>query len=176
VDSERNIPELYVVDRRGRLLDRIMDLVVRWPASGRCFWLDVTVRSPFAADLVRPHERPGEAARSGEADKRSHYGEAVIPFAMEPFGRLGPQALHAVAALHKESGDYGKLRPGTGRTVALHLRALRADLEATVVRAAAQQTLLALGSCAVQALGWPARRDARPALPAGTAGRLGEEA
>ena len=40
---------------------------------------------------------------------------------------------------------------------------LRADLEAAVVRGAAQQLLAALGSSAVQAPGWPARRAARAA-------------
>ena len=44
-----------------------------------------------------------------------------------------------VAELHKESADYGRLRPGTGRATALNLRTLRAELEAAVLRGSTQQ-------------------------------------
>ena len=147
-----------------------MDLVVAWPASGVRFLLDVTIRSPFARELARPHLQPGAAALNGERDKLSHYGEAVTPFALEPFGRAGPRALQALAAMHRESCEFGRLRPGTGRASALSLRALRADLEATVVQHAAQASLQALGASTAQALGWaasPQRRAARPARARG---------
>ena len=58
------------------------------------------------------------ANAGGEADKRAPYGEAVAPLALEPFGRLGPAALQLLAGLHKESADYGRLRPGTGPAAA----------------------------------------------------------
>ena len=164
VDTERHIPELYVL-HEGEVRERIMDLVAWWPASGRRFLVDVTVRSPFASELQRPHVLPGEAARGGEADKRAHYGEAVVPLSLETFGRFGPQALQLASALHWESCEFGRLRPGCGRAVALPLRALRADLEAAVVLGAAEQSLAALGCTAVQALGWPASRAAKPARP-----------
>jgi len=162
VDTERHIPELYVLSE-GEVHERIMDLVAWWPASGRRFLIDVTVRSPFAREVKRPHAN--EAVRGGEADKRAHYGEAVAPLALEPFGRLGPAALQLLAGLHKESADYGRLRPGTGRATALNLSALCADVEAAVVQGTAEQTLAALGCTAVQALGWPACRAAKPARP-----------
>ena len=169
VDTERCIPELYVLDGE-HINERIMDLVVRWPASGVEFLIDVTVRSPFARELTRPHLLPGEAALGGERDKLAHYGPAVVPFALEPFGRLGGRARQVLAALHKESAEYGKLRPGAGRPVALHLRAVRAELEAAVVRAAAQTALLALGASAVQALGWAAGQRGRAPRQARAAG------
>ena len=147
-----------------------MDVVVSWPASGVRFWLDVTIRSPFARELTRPHLRPGAAALNGERDKHAHYGAAVTAFAMEPFGRMGAEALQAMAAMHRESCEFGRLRPGTGRASALSLRAFRADLEAAVVQHAAQASLRALGASTVQALGWassPHRRAARPARAGG---------
>ena len=118
------------------------------------FLIDVTVRSPFARELCQPHCRPGVAASNGESDKISHYGPAVVPFAIEQFGRLGLMARQALTAMHRESSDYGKLRPGTGRAQAVCLRALRADIEAAVVRSCAQTTLVALGASALPALGW----------------------
>ena len=95
---------------------------------------------------------------------------------METFGRMGPSAQHALAAMHRVSCEYGKLRPGVGRASALNVRAARADLEAAVVQHAAQQVLTAFGACAVQALGWAGRRAARPARagaggPGGAGGR-----
>ena len=74
--------------------------------------LDVTVRSPFDRELARPNQQPGAVALNGERGKLSHYGEAVAPFATEPFGRAGPQALQALAATHRESCEFGRLRPG----------------------------------------------------------------
>ena len=170
VDSERHVPELYVQRDNGQVQERIMDVVVQYPASGVRFLLDVTVRSPFAAELSQPHARPGEAARGGEKDKYAHYGAAVAPFAVESFGRFGVQAQQVLAALHKESCEYGKLRPGTGRPTALNLRALRADIEAVVVQHSAQHVLRALGASSLQALGWAGARAARPAQRGGGGG------
>ena len=149
-----------------------MDLVVTWPAAGQHFLLDVTVRSPCASELRDQHLRPGVAACNGEKDKLSHYGPSVTPFAVELLGRLGPAALHALAAMHRVSCEYGRLRPGTGRASALNLRAVRADLEAAVVQSAAQQALAALGASSLQALGWAGRRAQR-AAHAGAGGQGG---
>eukprot|EP00969_Alexandrium_andersonii_P199415 8807106-Alexandrium_andersonii.AAC.1 len=67
--------------------------------------------------------------------------------------------------MHRESCEYGRQRPGTGRATALCLRSLRADIEAAVVRNTAQTTLQALGASTLAALGWtsgPSRRAHRP--------------
>ena len=109
------------------------------------FLIDVTVRSPFARGLGDVAGAPGAAANAGERDKASRYGPAVVPFAVEQLGRLGGAARQVLAALHRESCEYGRLRPGTGRTAPLSLRAARADIEAAVVLASAQRAILALG-------------------------------
>ncbi|CAK0897411.1 unnamed protein product [Prorocentrum cordatum] len=168
VDAERHVPELCIQKANGDVEERIMDLVVAWPASGQQFLLDVTVRSPFASELRHQHLQPGVAARNGEKDKLAHYGPSVTPFAVELFGQLGPAALHALAAMHMVSCECGRLRPGTGRASALNLRAVRADLEAAVVQSAAQQAM----ASSLQALGWAGRRAQR-AAHAGVGGQGG---
>jgi len=166
VDIERHVPELYVV-HDGAVHESIMDLVAWWPASGKHFMIDVTVRSPFARGLSDPSRKPGVAAAAGERDKVVRYGPAVLPFAVEQFGRLGAVARQTLAALHRESCDYGRPQPGSGRAVALSLRALWADIEAAVVQTVAQTTLLALGASALPALGWIASERGRAERPAG---------
>ena len=138
VDLERAIPELYVQTEDG-VSERFMDVYAVWPGSGRRFLIDATVRSAFATHLRHVDTVPGIAARQGELDKHAHYGPMVTALAMEPLGRMGADGLALRAALHKESSEYGKPRPGTGRTTPLNARARRADLEAVVVSAAAQQ-------------------------------------
>ena len=153
VDLERAVPELYVETEDG-ISERLMDVYVVWPGSGRRFLIDATVRSAFATHLHHVDKVPGAAARKGEMDKLAHYGPTVTALAMEPLGRMGADGLALLAALHKESSEYGKPRPGTGRVAPLNTRALRVDLEAVVVSAAAQQVLTSFGTAAVQALGW----------------------
>ena len=153
VDLERVVPELYVETEEG-ISERFMDVYAVWPGSGRRFLIDATVRSAFATHLRHVDTVLGVAARNGELDKLRHYGPTVTALAMEPLGRMGADGLALLAALHKESSEYGKPRPGTGRTAPLNARALRVDLEAVVVSAAAQQVLTSLGTAAVQALGW----------------------
>ena len=154
VALEQAIPELYHVDDKGEVHERFMDLVVWWPGGSNRYLLDVTIRSPFASGLTTPHLLPGVAAKEGEKDKTRHYGMVVLPFAMETGGRLGRAALQALTALHRESAEFGRLRPGTTRAGALALGRLRADLEAEVARHAAQTQLAALGGMSLQALGW----------------------
>ena len=154
VALEAAIPELYHIDDKGVVHERFMDLVAWWPGGSRRYLLDVTIRSPFAAGLTTPHLLPGAASKEGEKDKTRHYGMVVLPFAMEPGGRLGSAALQALTALHRESAEFGRLRPGTSRAGALAIGRLRADLEAEVARHAAQTTLAALGGMSLRALGW----------------------
>ena len=136
------------------------------------FLIDVTVRSPFARGLGDVAGAPGAAANAGERDKASRYGPAVVPFAVEQLGRLGGAARQVLAALHRESCEYGRLRPGTGRTAPLSLRAARADIEAAVVLTSAQTAILALGGSSLPALGWVAGERGRAARPDG-AGPVG---
>ena len=133
-----------------------MDVFAAWPGSTKRFLIDVTIRSPHASYVRRAHCVPGAAARRGETDKLSHYGNSVSPFSVEPGGRIGSMGLRLLASLHRESAEFGKLRPGTGRPQSLYLRAMRAEVETAIVSSAAQLNLLALGTLAVQALGWPA--------------------
>ena len=90
---------------------------------------------------------------------------ASHPFALEQYGRLGASGLALIASLHREAGEYGKLRPGSGRTLPLNTRALRADIEAALLGNTAQQQLQALGVVAVQAVGWPSLGRAWRAQP-----------
>ena len=159
VELEAAVPELYHVDEEGVVHERFMDLVVWWPGGSRRFLIDVTVRSPFAAGLSNPHLVPGAAAREGEKDKVRHYGSTVLPFAIEQGGRAGVGALESILALHRESCEYGRLRPGCGRAAVLSVRRLRADMEAEVVRHVAQTALAALGGLALRALGWAAAAE-----------------
>ncbi|CAK0812429.1 unnamed protein product [Prorocentrum cordatum] len=138
VALEAAIPELYLIDDDGVVHERFMDLVVWWPGGSRRYLLDVTIRSLFAAGLTTPHLLPGAAAREGEKDKTRHYRAA----------------LQALATLHRESAEFGRLRPGTTNASALALGRLRADLEAEVARHAAQTQLAALGGMSLRALGW----------------------
>ena len=175
VALEAAVPELYVVDAEGKVHERFMDLLAWWPGGSRRFLLDITIRSPFAADLTNAHIVPGAAARAGERDKIGHYGPTVVPFAVEQGGRLGASAQQAVMMLHRESTEFGRMRPGGGRAAVLNLRRLRADLEAEVVRHVAQTGLAALGGQALRALGWAsaAERWRRARRPGGAGERGG---
>ena len=76
--------------------------------------IDVTIRSPFARGLSDPSRKPGVAAAAGERDKVVRYGPAVLPFAVEQFGRLGAVARQTLAALHRESCATGGRSPALG--------------------------------------------------------------
>ncbi|CAK0801806.1 unnamed protein product, partial [Prorocentrum cordatum] len=94
-DQERCVPELYQQEAGGELREARLDLVVSWPGMPVPVWVDVTVRS---ADPSGPGARTiGHAAIGAERHKRERYGDAVVPFAVEAEGRLGPQAQRFVA-------------------------------------------------------------------------------
>ena len=76
-------------------------LEVAYVVDGFRRYADVTIRHPRAVRHVgSAADRDGAAAGEGEAAKLARYPavadaglEAVVPFAVETFGRLGPQAL-----------------------------------------------------------------------------------
>ena len=158
VDLERTIPELVKVQSGGAVQEAIMDLVVAWPGAGAPHWIDVSIRCPFATRYACTRVKVGAAAADGEAEKRARYGRCVEPVVFETAGRIGANGLAVLAGLQRDARLFGRKR--LGGSPGLNLRAVRAALEAALVRHDADATLLALGALGTVALGWvpPARR------------------
>eukprot|EP00973_Karenia_brevis_P093984 12420162-Karenia_brevis.AAC.1 len=70
-DRERRIPEMYSVSSDGVVTEAVMDLVIGWPGAGQRYFVDATVRWPFAARYGNASSVPGEAASTGDADKHA---------------------------------------------------------------------------------------------------------
>ena len=134
------------------MADRRMGLEVRWP-SGKRHRLYITFRSPFAQDIPLDAP-PGLAAERGEDDKRRHYGEAVSTIAIEPAGRIGVEALGALAQLARDAANLSAAMPGTCKAGRFRVATARADIEAEVARCEASRVLASLGGEATQTLGW----------------------
>ena len=71
----------------------IIDSVWCYHSSVADHYVDVTIRSPMNAELVRTAAHvPGTAARAGDREKDRTYppagGVTVVPWAMESFGRV----------------------------------------------------------------------------------------
>ena len=77
----------------GKWVDAELDLST-WSAEVQCTCdVDVTVRHPAAQHVIRRAAKfPGAAALGGERAKLRRHGASVVTFAVETFGRLGPQA------------------------------------------------------------------------------------
>ena len=81
-----------------------------WAGGDRRF-VDVTVRHPRALKyIVQAASSDGAAARVAERNKLERYPavaaaglHAVLPFAVESFGRLGPAALCLLRAVHQRA-------------------------------------------------------------------------
>ena len=79
-------------------------LEIEFVVNGKRRHVDVTVKHPRATHLLRhAADRDGSAAAAGEAIKLDRYPavpsaglEAVLPFGIETFGRLGPSALRVL--------------------------------------------------------------------------------
>ena len=92
-----------------------------------------------------------------------HRGLALVACAQ----RWARELAKLAAAREAKPSQQDGAPPGSGRAVALSLRALRADIEAAVVQTAAQTTLLALGASALPAFGWIASERGRAETSAG---------
>ena len=93
-DVERCVPEFYR-EAGGQITEARLDLVVSWPGLPVPTWVDVTVRSPGESGPAA--RAAGHAAMGAERHKKDRYGDAVVAFAVETEGRLGPAAQRFVA-------------------------------------------------------------------------------
>ena len=110
-ELERNVPELYKKSDDGTYIEAILDVSCHFPASTTVHHIDLSVRSPFSSNLT--DFKAGEAARIGEADKNTRYGERVLPLIFETFGRLGKES--AVTLRMLSSIGHGDFSGGTRR-------------------------------------------------------------
>ena len=109
---------------------RIQDLLV-----------DVTIRHPTASAYARAAaDHDGAAARAAEVDKGKRYppqgGRRVVPFAMETWGRLGPEADALLESLAAEAARHAHRR-GQATVASAFLRRWRATLDAALQKALA---------------------------------------
>ena len=81
--------------------------------------LDVTVRHPGCADLRAAAATDAATAMAAEAEKLAKYpataGRQVTPFAVETYGRLGPQAeafIETIAATARKQAMRAGPEPG----------------------------------------------------------------
>ena len=70
----------------------------------QCYNVDVTSRSLLAERYTDAGTKPGEAAEACAKDRKQRYGERVISFAFESFGRLASSADNALRHLAERTG------------------------------------------------------------------------
>ena len=104
----------------------------------------------------------------GDREKAARYGPSVLSLCFESNGRLSSGGCSALAALAADARDHGRRR--LGRPPGINVRTLRAELEATLLRALADDVLLALGSAAADSLQWRPRKRCRSRAAAATHG------
>ena len=111
-DLERFVPELYkqlpgtppvpadadVDGKDSRVKKAILDVVLSCPGFESLLLLDVSIRSAAAARYSAA-TCAGHAAESGERDKMSRYGSAVMPLIFESGGRLGPASIATLSSI-----------------------------------------------------------------------------
>ena len=164
ITVEAPVPELYTRKTCGKVTERFMDLEAKWPASHR-YLLDVTIRSPYAQNLVKPNLTPGEATSVGEKDKLQHYGPSVRCLSWEQLGRPGRETTNTLAVLKRSAFDYGY--GPSSRAHVLNTRAVRSDVEAHLYGCLASRCLDALGAGRIKSLeqsavgGWVRHYDSR---------------
>ena len=111
---------------KGKVQQGQMDIiVVQYGSTTR--YIDVTVVSPVTADhhfVIESANKPGHAASRAESFKRTRYPHAaLVPFAMEIGGRLGPSAQSYLQSLFREPGastEYTMSDAFTTLSTALH--------------------------------------------------------
>ena len=81
---------------------------------------------------------------------RSAYGLSVLSLSFESNGRLSPGGCATLAALAADARDHD--RRCLGRAPGIYVRTLHADLKAALLRALADDVLLALGSAVADSL------------------------
>ena len=123
-----------------------MDLVVTFPGSVQPHYIDVSIRCPHASRYARASRNPGEAATAAAADKRARYGSAVLPVAVETYGRMGAESIRSLEHLAAHAGACMRDSWAAQRL----LPKWRAALERIVHFSAADIDLLCLG-CAPSA-------------------------
>ncbi|CAK0814807.1 unnamed protein product [Prorocentrum cordatum] len=104
VDIERTVAELERVTPAGRVEEAILDSVVSLPGSVQPLYVDVTIRCPRAARYLRAATVAGDAADEAARGKRQRYGSAVLPVAVESYGRLGAEAVRSLEHLATYAG------------------------------------------------------------------------
>ena len=160
-DLERVVPEWYTLQEDGSVKEAVLDAVIDWPGAGAQVRVDVSVRCAVGRHLQGASTRAGAAARDGEECKRRRYGPGVAALIFEHLGRLGQAGQATLSRLARLSKDYGRAPPAGGPPQGLNLRRLRVQMEAALLRGAAERVLLSLGSTATSALGWALAAGAR---------------
>ena len=84
------MPDLYKV-KDGKILEAILDVVIRAPANPRSRYVDVTIRCPHRQGQDHS-ERAGAVAQRGEDDKERRYGAQAMPIAIESYGRMNEES------------------------------------------------------------------------------------
>ena len=88
-DTERVVPDLYKV-KDGKILEAVLDVVIRAPANPRTRYVDVTIRCPHRKG-EDTSENAGAMAQRGEHDKERRYGvQAWAPRGQSRRCRLRP--------------------------------------------------------------------------------------
>ena len=118
-----------------------MDLYVTFPGSVQPIYIDVSIRCPHAQRYTHAASIPGVAASAAAVSKRERYGSAVLPVAVESYGRIGSETLHSLDLLATHAGCSLRDAWAAPRL----LPRWRAALERIVQYASADVDLLALG-------------------------------
>ena len=144
VDLERTVIELAQYDNEGNIREAILDLVVGFPGAVQQLFIDVTIRCPHAGRYEHAAHSPGEAASSAAREKFTRYGTAVLPVAVETYGRLATESHRSLEHIAMHAGVCNRDYWAAPRLVPTW----RAALERIVQFAVADIDLLALGYAA----------------------------
>jgi len=141
VDYERVIPEMARIDSKGKFVEAVLDLAVRWPGATFLEKVDVTIRCPHASHYSDAFFKVGLAAKTAEKEKYTTYGDSVLPNSFETYGRIGVRSRDALRTLAQHASDNA-----TDKTTRGWLAAeWQPSLERTVLFSVADNDLLALG-------------------------------
>ena len=160
-DMEVAVPDLYKTDAKGDIVEARMDLVISWPGAPTPIWVDVTVRSPDEDGLAA--RVPAHCARAAERHKRERYSAAVVPFAVETEGRLGPAAQALLSDLAASARVLRADNSVQERSGADFARQIAAAVSSSLVSRLAE-LLLAAGQKAAATLGGVGAGDGNGAV------------
>ena len=117
------------------------------------YWIDVTVRSPYAERYNAGTSTTaatvcGAAASKGAVEKRQKYeSELVIPVAYEPYGRLAGESIKCLEGIAINAAAVSEQRWAGTHLLQRWLR----QMQRAVIWAAADVDLAALGKAATAA-------------------------